>query len=80
MKASNKRKRKKIEKVDFHQCQRGRLLEMLSLMAKEVVLKLKQAKEAANIMEAAKKQMKVEEANIIEAEPSSLQARQRQKQ
>ena len=38
--ASNKKKRKQTEKVDCcHQCQRGRLLEMLSLMAKEKALK-----------------------------------------
>ena len=45
--ASNRKKRKKTENVDCHQCQRGRLLEILSLMAKEVALKQKQTKKAA---------------------------------
>ena len=45
---------------------------------KEAVLKQKQAKEAANTMEVAKKQMKAEEANITEAEPLSQRQKQRQ--
>ena len=44
-----------------------------STQAKEAALKQRQTKEAANTMEAAKKQMKAEETNIIEAEPLSQQ-------
>ena len=40
---------------------------------KEAALKQRQTKEAANTMEAAKKQMKAEETNIIEGELLSQQ-------
>jgi hypothetical protein len=70
--ASNKRKRKQTEKVDCHQCQRGRLLEILSLMAKEAALRQRrqhsgkrgsaEAKEGkrgtAKAIEAARRQLK----------------------